>query len=110
MDRVLRYSLKESIHPLILTIGLCLGGTTGFAINPARDLGPRLAHFLLPIHGKGNSDWSYAWIPVLGPILGGITGSLSYVALYENTCSPLLYISIFLLILILFLAYFFRNK
>ena len=98
------------IGALILTIGLCLGGTTGFAINPARDLGPRLAHFLLPIHGKGDSDWSYAWIPVLGPILGGITGSLSYVALYENTCSPLLYVALFLLLLILTLGYIFRNK
>jgi glycerol uptake facilitator protein len=59
---------------LIVSIGLSLGGTTGFAINPARDLGPRIAHFLLPIHGKGNSDWSYAWIPVVGPIIGGLLG------------------------------------
>lgn len=55
---------------LIISVGLCLGGTTGFAINPARDLGPRLAHFILPIHGKGNSDWGYAWIPVVGPVIG----------------------------------------
>lgn len=60
---------------LIISIGLSLGGTTGFAINPARDLGPRLAHFILPIHGKGDSDWSYAWIPVVGPILGAALGA-----------------------------------
>ncbi len=63
---------------LIVSIGLSLGGTTGFAINPARDLGPRIAHFILPIHGKGNSDWSYAWIPVVGPIAGGLLGAYVY--------------------------------
>lgn len=71
------------IGMLIISIGLSLGGTTGFAINPARDLGPRVAHFLLPIHGKMHSDWSYAWIPVVGPILGGILGSFIYVLLYS---------------------------
>ncbi|MBS1491312.1 MAG: aquaporin family protein [Bacteroidetes bacterium] len=60
---------------LIISIGLSLGGTTGFAINPARDLGPRLAHFILPIHGKGNSDWGYSWIPVVGPVAGGWLGA-----------------------------------
>lgn len=55
---------------LVVVIGLSLGGTTGYAINPARDLGPRIAHFLLPIPGKRDSDWSYAWIPVVGPLLG----------------------------------------
>lgn len=68
---------------LIISIGLSLGGTTGFAINPARDLGPRLAHFILPIHGKGSSDWSYAWIPVVGPIIGAIVGALVYNALFS---------------------------
>ena len=63
---------------LIISIGLSLGGTTGFAINPARDLGPRVAHFILPIHGKGNSGWGYAWIPVVGPIIGGVLGALIY--------------------------------
>jgi glycerol uptake facilitator protein len=53
-------------------IGLCLGGTTGYAINPARDLGPRIMHAMLPIKGKRNSDWGYAWVPVAGPILGGL--------------------------------------
>jgi len=61
-----------AVGGLITAIGLSLGGTTGFAINPARDLAPRIAHFLLPIPGKGSSEWSYAWIPVLGPILGAV--------------------------------------
>jgi glycerol uptake facilitator protein len=63
---------------LIVSIGLSLGGTTGFAINPARDLGPRIAHAILPIEGKGSSDWGYAWIPVVGPVVGGISGALLY--------------------------------
>ena len=63
------------VGALIIAIGLSLGGTTGFAINPAWDLGPRLAHFLLPIPGKGSSDWTYSWIPVVGPLLGGILGA-----------------------------------
>ena len=61
---------------LVFAIGLSLGGTTGYAINPARDLGPRLAHFLLPIPGKRDSDWCYAWVPVLGPIVGGLLAAL----------------------------------
>ena len=64
---------------LIWVIGLSLGGSTGYAINPARDLGPRIAHALLPIPGKGDSDWSYSWIPVLGPVVGGVLGALFYV-------------------------------
>lgn len=60
---------------LVLAIGLSLGGPTGYAINPARDLGPRIAHFVLPIAGKGDSDWGYSGIPVLGPIVGGILGA-----------------------------------
>jgi glycerol uptake facilitator protein len=72
-------NFAEGINPLvigmlIMAIGLSLGGTTGFAINPARDLGPRIAHAILPIPGKGSSDWSYAWIPVVGPLIGGILG------------------------------------
>lgn len=63
---------------LIVSIGLSLGGTTGFAINPARDLGPRIAHAILPIHGKGSSDWGYAWIPVIGPLAGGILAAFLY--------------------------------
>jgi glycerol uptake facilitator protein len=57
---------------LVLAIGLSLGGTTGYAINPARDLGPRIAHALLPIPGKGDSDWGYSWIPVAAPLTGGV--------------------------------------
>lgn len=57
---------------LVWGVGLSLGGSTGYAINPARDLGPRIAHAVLPIAGKGGSDWGYAWIPVVGPIIGGI--------------------------------------
>jgi len=57
---------------LILGIGLSLGGPTGYAINPARDLGPRIAHFILPIRNKRDSDWGYSWIPVIGPIIGGL--------------------------------------
>ena len=60
---------------LVFGLGLSLGGPTGYAINPARDLGPRIAHALLPIPGKGGSDWAYAWVPVLAPILGGIAGA-----------------------------------
>jgi glycerol uptake facilitator protein len=69
-----------AVGALILAIGHSLGGTTGYAINPARDLGPRIAHFLLPIPRKGDSDWSYAWIPVVAPILGGIAGAAAYQA------------------------------
>lgn len=60
---------------LVLGVGLSLGGPTGYAINPARDLGPRIAHFLLPIPGKRDSDWGYAWIPIVGPIVGGVIGA-----------------------------------
>ena len=63
---------------LVLGIGLSLGGPTGYAINPARDVGPRLAHAILPIPGKGPSDWSYGWIPVVAPIAGGIAGAALY--------------------------------
>jgi glycerol uptake facilitator protein len=63
---------------LVLSIGLSLGGPTGYAINPARDLGPRIIHAILPIPGKGPSDWGYAWIPVLGPLIGGALGSLAF--------------------------------
>jgi glycerol uptake facilitator protein len=67
---------------LVVAIGLSLGGPTGYAINPARDLGPRIAHAVLPIAGKGDSDWGYAWIPVVGPIIGGIIGALLFKLLW----------------------------
>jgi len=85
--------LAEGIGPyavgiLVFGIGLSLGGPTGYAINPARDLAPRIAHALLPIAGKGRCDWSYAWIPVLGPIVGGVLGAVLYHALFAGL-SPL---------------------
>ncbi len=63
---------------LVVVIGMSLGGTTGYAINPARDLGPRLAHAVLPIRGKGSSQWDYSWVPVFGPVVGGIIAALLY--------------------------------
>lgn len=62
---------------LVVGIGASLGGPTGYAINPARDLGPRIAHAVLPIKGKGSSDWSYAWVPVVGPLVGGALAALA---------------------------------
>jgi len=68
---------------LVWVIGLSLGGTTGYAINPARDLGPRIMHAILPIKSKGTSDWVYAWIPIVGPILGGSIAALLYMNLHK---------------------------
>ncbi len=75
--------LGNALGPLLIgflvwSIGLSLGGPTGYAINPARDLGPRIAHALLPIPGKIHSDWGYAWVPVVGPLIGGTLGALLY--------------------------------
>lgn len=77
---------REALSPLLVgvmvwAIGLSLGGATGYAINPARDLGPRIAHALLPIAGKGGSDWGYAWVPIAGPLVGGVLGAVAYRAL-----------------------------
>jgi glycerol uptake facilitator protein len=66
---------------LVWGIGLCLGGTTGYAINPVRDFAPRVIHFLVPIKGKGSSDWSYSWVPVLGPVIGATVAALFYLGL-----------------------------
>lgn len=66
---------------LVMVIGMGFGGTTGYAINPARDLGPRIMHAILPIKGKGDSNWGYAWIPVFGPLFGGVLAALLYLAL-----------------------------
>jgi glycerol uptake facilitator protein len=66
---------------LVFGLGLSLGGPTGYAINPARDLGPRIAHAVLPIAGKGDSDWEYSWVPVLAPILGGVVGAQLFKAI-----------------------------
>ncbi|TCO67721.1 MIP/aquaporin family protein [Marinisporobacter balticus] len=70
------------VGALIVAIGISLGGTTGYAINPARDLGPRIAHFILPIAGKGDSNWKYAWIPVVAPIIGGVLGGVFFVTFF----------------------------
>ena len=82
-DVDLSFVFSRGLQPLlvgvlVLGIGLSLGGPTGYAINPARDLGPRLAHALLPIPGKGNSDWEYGWIPIMGPLVGGVLGAGAY--------------------------------
>lgn len=79
--------LAQGLNPLLVgflvwSIGLSLGGPTGYAINPARDLGPRIAHAILPIPGKGGSDWSYSWVPVVGPIIGGVLGAVMYASLF----------------------------
>ncbi len=96
----------EGLNPLIvgaliMLIGFALGGTTGFAINPARDFGPRLAHALLPIHNKGTSDWKYAFVPVLGPILGAFLGASSYQILYKNDIQIKYLIILFLVAILL---------
>ncbi|GAA0078506.1 MIP/aquaporin family protein [Clostridium sp. CTA-5] len=70
-----------AVGGLIFVIGLCLGGPTGYAINPCRDLSPRIAHAILPIPGKGGSDWGYSWIPVVAPIVGGLIGAFLYQAI-----------------------------
>ena len=82
-DVDLSFVFSRGLQPLlvgvlVLGIGLSLGGPTGYAINPARDLGPRIAHAILPIPGKGSSDWDYSWIPVVAPIVGGVAGAGLY--------------------------------
>lgn len=69
------------VFGIIVSVGMSLGGLTGYAINPARDLGPRIAHAFLPIKGKGDSNWGYAWVPVVGPIIGGVIASVLYMAI-----------------------------
>jgi len=75
--------ISDGLNPMIVgiivgAVGLSLGGPTGYAINPARDLGPRIAHAFLPISGKGGSNWGYAWVPIVGPIIGAIIAALVY--------------------------------
>ncbi|MBU8576930.1 MIP/aquaporin family protein [Bacillus sp. FSL K6-3312] len=86
---------------LIVAIGLSLGGTTGYAINPARDLGPRIAHAILPIPGKGPSNWKYAWVPVVGPILGGAFGGVFYNAAFKANVTPAFWIVSVILVVVL---------
>ncbi|HJV46759.1 MAG TPA: MIP/aquaporin family protein, partial [Bacillota bacterium] len=105
----------EGLNPLIVgflivSIGLSLGGTTGYAINPARDLGPRIAHFLLPIHGKGSSNWGYAWIPIVGPVLGGSFGGLLYKAVFEGNIVPEFWYVLAAMLIVLLIAYVFSRK
>lgn len=90
-------NFADGLNPLVIgvwvaLIGYSLGGTTGFAINPARDFGPRLAHFLLPIPGKGSSDWAYSWIPVVGPVIGGMYGTLFFQAVFNKHWSVIFWI------------------
>jgi glycerol uptake facilitator protein len=86
---------------LIVVIGMALGGTTGYAINPARDLAPRIAHALLPIDGKGGSNWGYAWIPILGPILGGVFGALFYQTFFLGQMTPAFWICSAVLLIVI---------
>jgi glycerol uptake facilitator protein len=72
---------------LVWSIGMSLGGTTGYAINPARDLGPRIIHAILPVPGKGGSDWEYSWVPVVGPLVGGVLAALVYQAVWVSYMS-----------------------
>ena len=81
--------LQSGLSPLLVgflvwSIGLSLGAPTGYAMNPARDLGPRLAHALLPIPGKRDSDWGYSWVPVAGPVIGGLLGAVTYAGLFAS--------------------------
>ncbi|WP_420580437.1 MIP/aquaporin family protein [Reichenbachiella sp.] len=102
-------SFTEGLNPLVVgllicMIGLAMGGTTGFAINPARDMGPRIAHFILPIAGKGKSGWSYSWIPVVGPFIGGTLGTLSYQAIFNQNIMLALYPCVLVVVVLIFLA------
>ncbi|MGD7010111.1 MIP/aquaporin family protein [Metabacillus sp. 84] len=105
----------EGLNPLIvgfliLAIGLSLGGTTGYAINPARDLGPRIAHAVLPIFGKGPSNWSYAWIPVAGPIAGGALGAVFYNFAFKGIINSAFWVVTALVILLLGGAYAYSKR
>ena len=99
----------EGLNPLvvgglIVAIGMSLGGTTGYAINPARDLGPRIAHFLLPISGKRDSDWGYAAVPIIGPALGGLLGVLFYQTINGNEFQGWLWATLPVFLVVVFLA------
>ncbi len=98
------------VGALVVSIGMSLGGTTGYAINPARDLGPRLAHALLPIAGKGGSDWGYAWIPVVGPLIGGLLGAAFYCAAFKTQCQPWAWGVFLVFVAVAWLAYFKEKK
>ena len=93
-----------AVGALIVAIGVSLGGTTGYAINPARDLGPRIAHALLPIAGKGPSNWRYAWIPVVGPAIGGIQGAVLYQAVFHQNMTTWFYLVTSMVLILVVLA------
>ncbi|MBA8759145.1 MIP/aquaporin family protein [Staphylococcus coagulans] len=100
---------SEGLNPLIVgalivAIGVSLGGTTGYAINPARDLGPRIAHAILPIHGKGGSGWGYAIVPVLGPMVGGMLGTVVYRLIFKGAFDVWTIVTIIVLVLTLLLG------
>ena len=100
----------EGLNPivvglLIMAIGMSMGGTTGYAINPARDLAPRLAHTLLPIPGKGDSAWPYAIIPGLGPLFGGALGAAFYLGVFKNTFGIWFFLLMAAFLVMVFLAY-----
>ena len=102
-------AFTEGLNPivvgaLVFAIGMSMGGSTGYAINPARDLGPRIAHFILPISGKGGSNWGYSWIPVIGPILGGSLGALTYQALFAGLVSTVFWIVLAVFVVLVVLA------
>ncbi|KMK75140.1 MIP/aquaporin family protein [Alkalihalobacillus pseudalcaliphilus] len=108
-------SFTEGLNPiavglLIVAIGMSLGGTTGYAINPARDLGPRIAHFVLPIAGKGSSNWSYAWIPIVGPLMGGALGAVFYQVFFVGMISTITWVILGAVAAILILTLIFGKK
>ena len=99
----------DGLNPLVIgalvsMVGFSFGGTTGFAINPARDLAPRIAHFILPISGKGGSDFKYAWIPVVGPVVGGLLGASLYQAVFLGITSIYLWISTIVTLVVIGIA------
>ncbi|MGG4218919.1 MIP/aquaporin family protein [Paenibacillus jamilae] len=103
-------SFTDGLKPLIVgflivSIGLSLGGTTGYAINPARDFGPRLMHYLLPIPGKGTSNWKYAWVPIVGPLLGGSFAGPFYQAVFKGSVTPAFWILLGVIVVVLLITY-----
>ena len=97
------------VGALVCAIGISLGGTTGYAINPVRDFIPRLAHFMLPIKGKGDSNFKYSWVPVLGPIVGGILGVTTYQFLFEGLTNTYFLVTLFIFLSVSLLS-FLENK
>ncbi len=109
-------SYSEGLKPLIvgfliMAMGFSFGGSTGYAINPARDLGPRIAHSILPISGKGGSNWQYSWIPVVGPCIGGMYGALVYQLIFEDEVNEPAFWGLSALVLgIMVMSYIKRNQ